>query len=71
MGSPTGISSGDCDPAPPTLLEDSATSEGAAAGGALSSATRLCLGTGPGLKSEAKMSENKFQNGRETTRPVT
>ena len=71
MGSPTGTPSEGCDPAPPALLEDSATPEGAAAAGALSSTTRLCLGTGPGLKSEAKMSENKFQDGRETTRPVT
>ena len=59
MGSPTGISYGDCDPAPSSLFEDSATSEGAAAAGALSSTTRLCLGTGPGLKSEAKMSGSK------------
>ena len=57
--SPIGISSEGCDPAPPALLEDSATSEGVAAAGALSSTTRLCLGAGPGLQSKAKMSDNK------------
>ena len=59
MGSPTRISSGDCDPAPPALLDDSATSEGAAAAGALSSMTRLCLGTGPGLKSDKDVRQQK------------
>ena len=61
MGSPTGIASGDCDLAPPTLLEDSATLEGAVEAGALSSSTRLFLDKGPGLKSEAKISGSKNQ----------
>ena len=71
MGSPTGISSGDCDPAPPALLEDYATSEGAAAAGALSSTTRLCLGTGPGLKSDKDVRQQKTKSETKTTRLVT
>ena len=59
MGSPTGTPSEGCDPAPPALLEDSATSEGTAAAGALSSMTRLCLGTGPRLKSDKDVWQQK------------
>ena len=54
MGSPTGTSSGGCDTAPLALLEESATSKAAAAAGALSPTTHLCLGIGPGLHTKSK-----------------
>ena len=50
MGSPTGISSEGCVPAPLALLDDSPTS--VAAAGIPSSTTRLCLGAVPGLQKE-------------------
>ena len=64
MDSPTGISSGDCSRVPPTLLDDSAILEGAAAAGTPSSTTRLCLGAGPGLQKKAKISDNKHRTGQ-------
>ena len=63
MGSPIGISSEDCDPIPPALLDDSAISKGAAAAGAAPSTTRLCLGAGPGLQPKARTLDGKIQNG--------
>ena len=54
MGSPTGISSGECTLIPPTLLDDSTISEGAAAAGTPSSTTCLCLGATPGLQIKGK-----------------
>ena len=54
MGLPTGISSEDCSLIPPTLLDDSAISEGVAAAGTPSSTTRLCLGATPGPQIKGK-----------------
>ena len=63
MGSPTGISSEGCDPAPPALLDDSTTSEGVAAAGAPSLTTHLCLGAVPGLQQKANISDSKLIKG--------